>query len=81
KKFKPSTEILQLGRDPNKQNGYVNGPIYRASTIKYNSVSDIENRNARYDYGKAGSQTIENLESAWTHLTGAAGTVLSPYGL
>ncbi|EBQ2076287.1 cystathionine beta-lyase, partial [Salmonella enterica] len=61
--------------------GFVNGPIYRGSTIIYNSVSDIENRNARYDYGTAGSPTIENLESAWTHLTGAAGTVLSPSGL
>ncbi|EBO3251555.1 cystathionine beta-lyase [Salmonella enterica subsp. enterica serovar Tennessee] len=81
KKFKPSTEILQFGRDPNKQYGFVNGPIYRGSTIIYNSVSDIENRNARYDYGTAGSPTIENLESAWTHLTGAAGTVLSPSGL
>ena len=36
---------------------------------------------ARYTYGTKGTPTTEALESAWTALAGAAGTVLAPSGL
>ena len=47
----------------------------------FKTLDDLENNRARYTYGTAGSPTIESLESAWTALTGAAGTALSPSGL
>ena len=79
--FKTSTLLTQLGRNPEEQYGFVNGPVYRGSTVIYKTLDDIEKRNARYHYGTSGTPTISNLEDAWTGLAGAAGTVLSPSGL
>ncbi|WP_462402409.1 cystathionine beta-lyase [Pseudomonas sp. Marseille-QA0332] len=76
-----STQLTMLGRDPDEQAGFVNAPIYRGSTIVYKTVDDIEHKRSRFSYGTAGSPTIENLENAWTQLTGAAGTVMAPSGL
>jgi cysteine-S-conjugate beta-lyase len=79
--FGKSTQLTMLGRAPDEQYGFVNAPLYRGSTVIYKSVDDIENHNQRFYYGTAGSPTIAHLEEAWTQLTGAAGTVLSPSGL
>ncbi|OCG04816.1 cystathionine beta-lyase [Gilliamella apis] len=76
-----STKCIQLGRNSNDQYGFVNAPVYRGSTVIYNTLYDIENRNMKFNYGTSGTPTIENLENAWTELTGAAGTVLAPSGL
>ena len=38
-------------------------------------------RRGRYTYGTKGTPTTEALETAWTALAGAAGTVLAPSGL
>ena len=38
-------------------------------------------RRARYRYGTHGTPTRESLETAWSELAGAAGTVLTPSGL
>ena len=75
------TRLAQLGRTSEAHYGFVNTPIYRGSTVLFKSLDDLENNRARYTYGTAGSPTIESLESAWTALTGAAGTALSPSGL
>lgn len=80
-KFEVSTRLTMLGRNPEEQAGFVNAPLYKGSTIIYRTVEDLELRRQRFAYGTAGSPTIANLEDAWTHLTGAAGTVLSPSGL
>ncbi|KZS24085.1 cystathionine beta-lyase [Wohlfahrtiimonas chitiniclastica] len=79
--MKIETQLTQLGRDPAKQTGFVNGPIYRGSTVVYPSMDDLVNRRAEFTYGTAGTPTIRDLENAWTALTGGAGTVLSPSGL
>lgn len=80
-KLSIGTRLTQLGRDPSTQCGFVNGPIYRGSTVLFKTVADLEHSRARFVYGTFGSPTIENLENAWTEITGAAGTVLSPSGL
>ena len=41
----------------------------------------FQHRRGRYTYGTKGTPTTEALESAWTDLAGAAGTVLAPSGL
>lgn len=79
--FQLSTKLTQLGRCPDEQCGFVNSPIYRGSTVIYNTYQDIENKSARFSYGTAGTPTIENLENAWSVLAGAKGTVISPSGL
>lgn len=61
--------------------GFVNTPIYRGSTVLFKTLDDLEHMRARYVYGTAGTPTTESLESAWTAITAAAGTVLCPSGL
>ncbi len=75
------TRLVHAGRDPSQQHGFVNTPIYRGSTVLFPSYDAIQNRRAEYTYGTAGTPTIRALETAWTELAGAAGTVLTPSGL
>ncbi|WP_298966829.1 cystathionine beta-lyase [uncultured Methylobacterium sp.] len=75
------TRLVHAGRDPSAQHGFVNTPIYRGSTVLFPTYDDLQNRRAEYTYGTAGTPTIRALEAAWTDLSGAAGTVLTPSGL
>ncbi|HYF53544.1 MAG TPA: cystathionine beta-lyase [Salinarimonas sp.] len=75
------TRLVHAGRDPSEQHGFVNTPIYRGSTVLYPSYEAIKTRNARYTYGTKGTPTTEALETAWSEISGAAGTVLTPSGL
>lgn len=79
--FAVATRLARLGRTSDSHHGFVNTPVYRGSTVLFNSMDDLEHGRARYVYGTAGSPTIESLESAWTALTGAAGTALTPSGI
>jgi cystathionine beta-lyase len=75
------TRLVHAGREPFEQHGFVNTPIYRGSTVLYPTTDDLLHRSGRYSYGTKGTPTTNSLESAWTELTGAAGTVLAPSGL
>ncbi len=75
------TRLSKLGRMSDEHFGFINTPTYRGSTVLFKTLDDLEHGRARYTYGTAGSPTVESLESAWTSLTGAAGTVLCPSGL
>lgn len=79
--LKLSTRLTQLGRNTKEQHGFVNSPVYRGSTVVFDTVEDLENSRAAFVYGTLGTPTIKNLEDAWTEMTGAAGTVMSPSGL
>jgi cystathionine beta-lyase len=79
--LKPETRLVAGGRNPFSHHGFVNTPIYRGSTVLYPSADDFLHRRARYTYGTRGTPTTEALETAWTELSGAAGTVLVPSGL
>jgi len=76
-----STRLVHAGRDPREQHGFVNTPIYRGSTVLYPTTDDLLHRRGRYSYGTKGTPTTESLETAWTEVAGAAGTVLAPSGL
>jgi len=76
-----ATRLVTAGRDPFAQHGFVNTPIYRGSTVLYPTAEDFLKRNARFTYGTKGTPTTEALETAWSELCGAAGTVLVPSGL
>lgn len=80
-RFGERTRLVHAGRDPWEQHGFVNTPIYRGSTVLYRTTDDLMHRRGRYSYGTKGTPTTEALESAWTALCGAAGTVLTPSGL
>ncbi|MGP8231092.1 MAG: cystathionine beta-lyase [Methylovirgula sp.] len=79
--LKDRTKLVHSGRHPFDQYGFVNTPVYRGSTVLYRSYADLVARNAKYTYGTHGTPTTEALETAWTDVTGAAGTVLAPSGL
>jgi cystathionine beta-lyase len=79
--FGERTRLVHAGRDPDEQHGFVNTPIYRGSTVLYPTMDDLRHRRGRYTYGTKGTPTTEALETAWTALAGAAGTVLAPSGL
>ena len=40
--IKPATAVAHLGRDPHKHIGAVNTPVYRATTILFDTVADLE---------------------------------------
>jgi cysteine-S-conjugate beta-lyase len=79
--YRERTRLVHAGRDPFDQHGFVNTPIYRGSTVLYPTVDDLKHRRGRYSYGTKGTPTTEALETAWSALAGAAGTVLTPSGL
>lgn len=81
RELSPDTRLVTGGRDPFAHHGFVNPPIYRGSTVLYPTADDFMHRRARYTYGTRGTPTVDALETAWSDLSGAAGTVVVPSGL
>jgi cysteine-S-conjugate beta-lyase len=67
-----ATLVTALGRDPERQHGLVNPPIYRASTVLFPSVAAMEAARPRHGtyYGRYGTPTTEALEDAVAKLEG-----------
>ena len=81
--LKPETRLVVAGRDTKAQHGFVNPPVYHASTVLYPTAEDQVAHRARYQYGRRGTPTTEALESALRELEGeaCAGVALLPSGL
>ncbi|HEY4775956.1 MAG TPA: cystathionine beta-lyase [Xanthobacteraceae bacterium] len=81
--LKPDTKLALGGRDPFAHHGYVNPPVYHASTLLYPTAEDFLARRGRYQYGRRGTPTSEALESALREIEGpaCAGVALAPSGL
>ena len=81
--LKPDTRLAASGRDPFAHFGYVNTPVYHASTVLYRNAEDFLAHRGRYQYGRRGTPTSEALETALQDLEGpaCAGVVLVPSGL
>jgi cystathionine beta-lyase len=81
--LQPDTKIVTGGRDPMSYHGFVNPPVYHASTVLYPSAEDFLAHRARYQYGRRGTPTTEALELALQQLEGpqCAGVSLLPSGL
>ncbi len=79
----PDTRVVTGGRDPASYHGFVNPPVYHASTVLYPSAEDFVAHRARYQYGRRGTPTTEALELAVQELEGprCAGVALLPSGL
>jgi len=77
------TTLVTAGRDPKSYHGFVNPPVYHASTVLYPSAEDFLAHRARYQYGRRGTPTTEALELALQELEGpqCAGVSLLPSGL
>ena len=75
------SRLVHLGRDSEQSQGFINLPPFRGSTVLYPDVAALEARTQRYTYGTHGTPTTEALRSAWSDISGAAGTVLVPSGM
>ena len=89
-RLKPGTRLVTAGRHkPSGQaagRGIVNPPVWRASTILFDSVADLRAAVRRPDdglyYGRRGTPTQWALADALTELEpGAEGTMLYPSGV
>src|SRR6266852_376782 len=81
--LKPATRLVVGGRNPSANHGFVNPPVYHASTVLYPTAEDFLARRSRYLYGRRGTPTSEALEAALRELEGpeCAGVTLLPSGL
>jgi len=75
------TLLTHGGRNPQDQFGFVNTPVYRGSTVLFKTLDDLESRQQRFYYGRAGTPTTESVEEIVTTLEGAHATQLVPSGL
>ena len=81
--IKTDTRLVTSGRDPQAYHGFVNPPVYHASTLLYPTAEDQIAHRARYNYGRRGTPTSEALENALREIEGdgCAGVSLLPSGL
>jgi cysteine-S-conjugate beta-lyase len=84
---KPATQLAQAGRRKEWTGPIVNPPVYRASTILYDSVAALKaggttNADGKFFYGRRGTPTQWALAEALTEMEpGAAGTMLYSSGV
>jgi cystathionine beta-lyase len=89
--IKQDTKVTIGGRNPFAHHGYVNTPVYHASTLLYRTAEEFLGRHhsgedsnkPQYFYGRRGTPTSEALEGAIRQIEGpaCAGVALLPSGL
>lgn len=81
----PETRLVHAGREPEKNFGIVNPPVYRASTILYPTMAEFEQRHTRkytgFTYGIHGTPTTFALTGALAELSGGHRSVVTSSGL
>jgi cystathionine beta-lyase len=84
-KRKPATDVAHLGRTPAEHLGAVNTPVYRATTILFDTLADLEAAE-RGDYpgvtyGLHGLPTVTDLQAAVSALEGGHASLAVASGL
>ena len=84
-KRKPATDVAHLGRRPAEHLGAVNTPVYRATTILFDKLADLEAAE-RGDYpgvtyGLHGLPTVTDLQAAVSALEGGHASLAVASGL
>ena len=81
----PATAAVHVGRDPQAFLGAINTPVFRASTIAFADVAELERaeRGQRdgVSYGLHGLPTVTDLQRALAELEGGAAAFAVPSGL
>ncbi len=84
-KHKPATRAVHLGRNPRKFLGAVNTPVFRATTMLFPTVADLEQaalgQYAGIGYGLHGLPTVTDLQAAVAAIEGAHAALAVPSGL
>lgn len=82
---KISTLLVDLGRDPKRDEGSVNPPVHRTSTVLFNNLGELEAYEAgklqHYGYGRYGTRTTRALEEAMATLEGADAAFITSSGM
>jgi cystathionine beta-lyase len=78
---KDLTRLAHAGREPARQHGFVNTPIYRGSTVIFATLASLEADDQEFSYGRLGTPTVRALEEAIAELEGGHRTLLTPSGL
>jgi cysteine-S-conjugate beta-lyase len=84
-RYRKATQVVHLGRDPRRFLGAVNTPVFRASTILFSDLAELE-RAARGEhpgisYGLHGLPTVTDLQNAMATLEGGFAALAVPSGL
>src|SRR5438105_12461296 len=84
-RYRNATDVVQLGRDPRKYLGAVNTPVFRATTILFPTVADLEDaavgRYTGLSYGLHGLPTVADFQRAMAALEGGYAALAVPSGL
>jgi cystathionine beta-lyase len=75
------TRLAHAGREPARQHGFVNMPVYRGSTVIFPTLACLEAEDQDFSYGRLGTPTVSALEEAIAELEGGYRTRLAPSGL
>ena len=83
--MQPATQVAHLGRDPAAFLGAINTPVFRATTIVFPTVAELEAA-ARGEYpgityGLDGLPTVRDLQAAVATLEGGHAALAVPSGL
>ena len=83
--MKKETAIINAGRGKKWTKGVVNPPVFRASTILFETMEEMHfaaknNTKGEMFYGRRGTSTHFAFQEAITELEGGAGCVLYPSG-
>ena len=85
RRYRPATEVAHLGRDPRRFLGAVNTPVWRASTILFRTVAELEAASRGQfpglSYGLHGVPTVTALQDALAALEGGHAALVVPSGL
>ncbi|VBB69446.1 Cystathionine beta-lyase [invertebrate metagenome] len=83
--MKSDTLLVHAGRHPEDHHGTINPPVYRCSTVLYETVQALEDsdhhRFDRMTYGRYGTPTIFALEEAIARLEGGFRSIATSSGL
>ena len=85
RRYRRATEVAHLGRDPRRFLGAVNTPVFRASTILFRTVAELEQASRGefpgIGYGLHGLPTVTDLARALATLEGGHAALVVPSGL
>ncbi len=75
-----ATKLVHSGREPHKNFGFVNPPVYRGSTVLFPTVEKLWKRDQEFTYGRTSTPTVKALEQAIAEVEGGAATALTASG-
>jgi cystathionine beta-lyase len=85
RRYRRATDVAHLGRDPRRFLGAVNTPVFRASTILFRNVAELEQAQRGefpgIGYGLHGLPTVTDLARALATLEGGHAALVVPSGL